>query len=70
MWTFSQQCRADDDQITMIGVTEPRRIAATSISRRVAQELNLSDKEVSYQVCVSVWADSNESKARSGTRAQ
>lgn len=33
----------------MIGVTEPRRIAATSMSQRVSKELNLK-KEVSYQI--------------------
>ncbi len=34
----------------MIGVTEPRRVAAISMSKRVAHELNLSSKEVSYQI--------------------
>ncbi|XP_045588877.2 probable ATP-dependent RNA helicase kurz [Procambarus clarkii] len=34
----------------MIGITEPRRVAAISMSRRVAQEMNLSAKEVSYQI--------------------
>ena len=28
----------------IIGVTEPRRVAAISMSQRVAQELNLSDR--------------------------
>ncbi|XP_039280735.1 probable ATP-dependent RNA helicase kurz isoform X2 [Nilaparvata lugens] len=34
----------------MIGVTEPRRVAAISMSQRVAQELNLSSKKVSYLI--------------------
>eukprot|EP01147_Barroeca_monosierra_P000302 gene302-3672_t len=34
----------------LIGVTEPRRIAAISVSGRVAEELSLSSREVAYQV--------------------
>ena len=34
----------------LIGVTEPRRIAAISVAARVAEELNLSSREVSHQV--------------------
>jgi len=34
----------------MIGVTEPRRVAAISMSARVAEEMNLSTKEVSYLI--------------------
>ncbi|XP_076473117.1 putative ATP-dependent RNA helicase DHX37 [Babylonia areolata] len=34
----------------LIGVTEPRRVAAISMARRVAEELNLSSREVSYQI--------------------
>ncbi|XP_066602003.1 probable ATP-dependent RNA helicase kurz [Prorops nasuta] len=34
----------------MIGVTEPRRVAAMSMSRRVAEEMNLSENEVSYLI--------------------
>ncbi|XP_015512446.2 probable ATP-dependent RNA helicase kurz isoform X1 [Neodiprion lecontei] len=34
----------------MIGVTEPRRVAAISMSKRVAEEMNLSSKEVSYLI--------------------
>ncbi|XP_065192083.1 probable ATP-dependent RNA helicase DHX37 [Sycon ciliatum] len=33
-----------------IGVTEPRRVAAVSMARRVAEEMSLTDKEVSYQI--------------------
>lgn len=33
-----------------IGVTEPRRVAAISMSQRVAQEMNLSAREVSYLI--------------------
>ena len=33
-----------------IGVTEPRRVAATSMSRRVAQEMSLSSDVVSYHI--------------------
>ncbi|XP_071491371.1 probable ATP-dependent RNA helicase DHX37 [Diadema antillarum] len=34
----------------LIGVTEPRRVAAVSMSQRVAKEMNLSNSEVSYQI--------------------
>ncbi|ESO97341.1 hypothetical protein LOTGIDRAFT_214179 [Lottia gigantea] len=34
----------------IIGVTEPRRVAAISMSQRVAMEMNLSTEEVSYQI--------------------
>ncbi|XP_072538060.1 probable ATP-dependent RNA helicase DHX37 [Salminus brasiliensis] len=34
----------------IIGVTEPRRVAAVSMSRRVAKEMNLSTGVVSYQI--------------------
>jgi ATP-dependent RNA helicase DHX37/DHR1 len=34
----------------LIGITEPRRVAAISMSKRVAEEMNLSSKEVSYVI--------------------
>ncbi|XP_063237576.1 probable ATP-dependent RNA helicase kurz [Bacillus rossius redtenbacheri] len=34
----------------MIGVTEPRRVAAIAMSSRVAHEMNLSSREVSYLI--------------------
>ena len=34
----------------LIGVTEPRRVAAIAMSKRVGQEMNLSEKEVSYLI--------------------
>jgi ATP-dependent RNA helicase DHX37/DHR1 len=34
----------------LIGITEPRRVAAITMSQRVAHELNLTDEEVSYQI--------------------
>lgn len=34
----------------MIGVTEPRRVAAIAMSQRVAEEMNLTEKEVSYLI--------------------
>ncbi|CAF4271178.1 unnamed protein product, partial [Adineta steineri] len=34
----------------MIGVTEPRRVAAISMASRVAHELNLTNDQVSYQI--------------------
>lgn len=34
----------------LIGVTEPRRVAAISMSKRVAKELNLTESEVSFQI--------------------
>ncbi|XP_011057226.1 PREDICTED: probable ATP-dependent RNA helicase kurz [Acromyrmex echinatior] len=37
-------------QNKLIGITEPRRVAAMSMSKRVAEELNLSEKEVSYLI--------------------
>lgn len=33
-----------------IAVTEPRRVAAISMSERVAEEMNLSTREVSYLI--------------------
>ncbi|XP_010011598.1 PREDICTED: probable ATP-dependent RNA helicase DHX37 [Nestor notabilis] len=33
-----------------IGITEPRRVAAVSMSQRVAKEMNLSNRVVSYQI--------------------
>jgi ATP-dependent RNA helicase DHX37/DHR1 len=39
---------AEDNKI--IGITEPRRIAAISMSKRVAHEMNLSQEVVSYQI--------------------
>ena len=38
----------------MIGVTEPRRVAAIAMSQRVAKELNLSTRYFSVCLCVSV----------------
>uniref|UniRef100_A0AAV2MNM6 Ubiquitin recognition factor in ER-associated degradation protein 1 n=1 Tax=Knipowitschia caucasica TaxID=637954 RepID=A0AAV2MNM6_KNICA len=35
---------------SIIGVTEPRRVAAVSMSQRVATEMNLSTRVVSYQI--------------------
>jgi ATP-dependent RNA helicase DHX37/DHR1 len=34
----------------MIGITQPRRVAAVSMANRVAQELSLSSSLVSYQI--------------------
>jgi ATP-dependent RNA helicase DHX37/DHR1 len=34
----------------MIGVTELRRVAAISMSKRIAEEMNLSSSEVSYLI--------------------
>lgn len=34
----------------MIGITEPRRVAAIAMSKRVANEMNLSSNEVSYLI--------------------
>lgn len=38
------------DNPGLIGVTQPRRVATVSMAKRVCDELNLTDKEVSYQV--------------------
>ncbi|XP_033692613.1 probable ATP-dependent RNA helicase DHX37 [Tursiops truncatus] len=35
---------------SIIGVTEPRRVAAMAMSQRVAKEMNLSPRVVSYQI--------------------
>ncbi|RIA89599.1 P-loop containing nucleoside triphosphate hydrolase protein [Glomus cerebriforme] len=40
----------DNDNPGIIGITQPRRVAAVSMSKRVAQELSLSEQEVSYQI--------------------
>ncbi|XP_029167253.1 probable ATP-dependent RNA helicase kurz [Nylanderia fulva] len=37
-------------QNKLIGITEPRRVAAMSMSKRVAQEMNLTEKQVSYLI--------------------
>ncbi|XP_044738895.1 probable ATP-dependent RNA helicase kurz [Chrysoperla carnea] len=34
----------------MIGITEPRRVAAISMSKRVCEEMNLTSEEVSYLI--------------------
>lgn len=43
----------------MIGVTEPRRIAAISVSQRVAEELNETSNVVSYLIRFESNAGSN-----------
>ncbi|GET03929.1 P-loop containing nucleoside triphosphate hydrolase protein [Rhizophagus clarus] len=40
----------DSDNPGIIGITQPRRVAAVSMSKRVAQELSLNEQEVSYQI--------------------
>ncbi|XP_045881392.1 probable ATP-dependent RNA helicase DHX37 isoform X1 [Meles meles] len=35
---------------SIIGITEPRRVAAIAMSQRVAKEMNLSQRVVSYQI--------------------
>jgi ATP-dependent RNA helicase DHX37/DHR1 len=41
----------------MIGVTQPRRVAAVSMSARVAEELGSEHKgRVGYQVCSPGWS--------------
>lgn len=34
----------------LIGITEPRRVAAIAMSKRVAEELNMSEDKVSYLI--------------------
>jgi ATP-dependent RNA helicase DHX37/DHR1 len=34
----------------MIGITQPRRVAAMSMASRIAQELSLTSSRVSYQI--------------------
>ena len=38
------------DNPGLIGITQPRRVAAVSMAKRVGHELNLPGDEVSYQV--------------------
>ncbi|KAI8141696.1 P-loop containing nucleoside triphosphate hydrolase protein [Fennellomyces sp. T-0311] len=40
----------DSDNPGLIGITQPRRVAAVSMAKRVGHELNLPDGEVSYQI--------------------
>ncbi|KAI9591779.1 P-loop containing nucleoside triphosphate hydrolase protein [Syncephalis fuscata] len=40
----------DSENSGMIGVTQPRRVAAVSMAHRVAQELNVTDQKVSHQI--------------------
>ncbi|KAI7868564.1 P-loop containing nucleoside triphosphate hydrolase protein [Spinellus fusiger] len=40
----------DSDNPGLIAVTQPRRVAAVSMAKRVAHELNLTDKQVSHQI--------------------
>lgn len=45
----------------MVGVTQPRRVAAMSMASRVAQELSLSASKVSYQIRYDATVSSNTS---------
>ncbi|KAI7857141.1 P-loop containing nucleoside triphosphate hydrolase protein [Circinella umbellata] len=40
----------DSDNPGIIGITQPRRVAAVSMAKRVGHELNLPGDEVSYQI--------------------
>ncbi|KAI8332790.1 P-loop containing nucleoside triphosphate hydrolase protein [Chlamydoabsidia padenii] len=40
----------DSDNPGLIGVTQPRRVATVSMAKRVGEELNLTEEEVSYQI--------------------
>ncbi|KAI9304037.1 P-loop containing nucleoside triphosphate hydrolase protein [Cunninghamella echinulata] len=40
----------DSDNPGIIGVTQPRRVATVSMAKRVGEELNLTEQEVSYQI--------------------
>ncbi|ORZ21480.1 P-loop containing nucleoside triphosphate hydrolase protein [Absidia repens] len=40
----------ESDNSGLIGVTQPRRVATVSMAKRVGEELNLSEQEVSYQI--------------------
>ena len=50
-FAFLPQCSKPNGAHLRIGVPEPRRIAAMSVAKRVAEELNLGLDVVSYQVC-------------------
>ncbi|KAF0428702.1 P-loop containing nucleoside triphosphate hydrolase protein [Gigaspora margarita] len=49
----------ESDNPGIIGITQPRRVAAMSMSKRVAQELSLDDKRVSYQIRYDATVSSN-----------
>jgi ATP-dependent RNA helicase DHX37/DHR1 len=46
----SAACSFSPDNSGMIGVTQPRRVAAMSMASRVAHELSLTSSRVSYQI--------------------
>ncbi len=41
---------SDDERRSLIGVTEPRRVAAVSMARRVQEEMGFNGSEVAYQI--------------------
>ena len=47
---FNQLLFCDSRSKGVIGVTEPRRVAAVSMSKRVAMEMNVSSRIVSYHI--------------------
>ena len=50
-YTHTQRCIVcAHTHTSLIGITEPRRVAAVNMSKRVAKETNLSEKQVSYQI--------------------
>ncbi|KAI9140458.1 P-loop containing nucleoside triphosphate hydrolase protein [Paraphysoderma sedebokerense] len=49
----------DSDNPGIIGITQPRRVAAVSTSQRVAQELNTNGSVVSYQIRYDTTVSSN-----------
>lgn len=40
----------EGDGRSLIGVTEPRRVAAVSMARRVQEEMGFTGSEVAYQI--------------------
>lgn len=48
--SFSHISNSCAENPGMIGITQPRRVAAMSMASRVAQELSLTSSKVSYQI--------------------
>lgn len=49
MYPSTKRCVTTDNP-GMIGVTQPRRVAAMSMASRIAHELSLTSSKVSYQI--------------------
>ncbi len=51
LWKFRSSNKEENKKSFLIGITQPRRVAAVSLSKRVAEELNVDlGNEVGYQI--------------------